>query len=312
MTPRDRSVHVQLTFLAVVFLLSTATTLAAVKVVATTTDLADIASSIGGDLVKVSSICKGNQDPHFVDAKPSYIVKLRRANLFVKVGLELEIGWAPRLLQSSRNPKIQKGAPGYVDASTGIRPLQVPTAGDRSLGDIHRLGNPHYWLDPRNGEIIAGNIADGLKRVDQEHAATYDQNLAAYTKRLDGAIAKWREKAAPIHGIPLVAYHNSWPYLEAFLGFHTVGFVEPKPGIPPSGKYIVSLVSTIKNQQARLVLMSPYYNVKTASLVARKANVPLVTLASSVGAMKGETDYFSLFDRNIETLLQTLQSEQGE
>jgi len=279
---------------------------AAVQVVTTTTDLASIARLVGGDRVKVDSIAAGNQDPHFVDAKPSFLVKLKKADLFVEVGLELEIGWAPNLLSNSRNPKIQTGAPGFVDASAGIAPLQIPTAADRSAGDIHPYGNPHYWLDPVNGKQIAANIAAGLERVDPAGAEAYRANLAAFDAKIDSSLAQWTEKMKPLAGVPIVAYHNSWPYFERRFGFKVVGFVEPKPGIPPSGRYVAELAETMKQQKVQVILMSPFYDQKTAELVSRLSGAKVVTLSNSVDGLPGADDYFKLFDVNVGLLADAL------
>lgn len=276
---------------------------AAVRVVTTTTDLAAIVREVGGDRVEVLSIAAGHQDPHFVDAKPSYLVKLQRADLFVQVGLELEAGWAPNLLANARNAKIQPGGPGFVDASEGIDRLQVPTTADRSQGDIHPYGNPHYWLDPANGRAIAANVAAGLARVDPANAAAYEAGRAAFVGRLDAAIARWAGLARPLAGLPVVAYHNSWPFLERRFGFRVVGFVEPKPGIPPSGRYVAELAESMKRDGVRLILMSTFYDQKTADLVARLSGAEVVTLANSVGGLPEATDYLALFDVNLERLL---------
>lgn len=276
---------------------------AAVRVVTTTTDLAAIVRAVGGDRVEVLSIAAGHQDPHFVDAKPSYLVKLQRADLFVQVGLELEAGWAPNLLANSRNGKIQPGGPGFVDASEGIERLQVPAAADRSEGDIHPYGNPHYWLDPANGRAIAANVAAGLARVDPANATAYEAGRAAFVARLDAALARWTERARPLAGLPVVAYHNSWPFLERRFGFRVVGFVEPKPGIPPSGRYVAELAESMKRDGVRLILMSTFYDQKTADLVARLSGAEVVTLANSVGGLPEASDYVALFDVNLERLL---------
>ncbi len=280
--------------------------LAVVRVVTTTTDLAAIARAVGGDRVEVDSIAAGHQDPHFVDAKPSYLVQLKRADLFVQVGLELELGWAPNLLANSRNAAIQRGGAGFVDASEGIAPLQVPSAADRSAGDIHPYGNPHYWLDPENGRTIAANIAAGLERVDPAGAVAYRANLAAFAAGLDERLARWRELAAPLAGAPVVAYHNSWPYFERRFGFRVVGFVEPKPGIPPSGRYVAELAEAMRRDGVRVILMSTFYDQKTAELVARLAGAKVVTLANSVGGLPGTDDYFALFDVNLVRLAEAL------
>jgi len=276
---------------------------AKVQIVTTTADLAAIAREVGGDRVSVTSIAAGYQDPHFVDAKPSFLLKLQRADLFVEVGLELEVGWAPTLLGNARNSKILPGAPGFVDASVGIERLQIPNAADRGAGDIHPYGNPHYWLDPANGKRIAANIAAGLKRVDPAGAADYDTALQDFDSRLDAAIARWTEAAKPLAGVPVIAYHNSWPYFERRFGFKVSGFVEPKPGIPPSGKYVAELAETMKSQGAGIILMSTFYDQKTANLVSRLSGAKVVTLANSVDGLPEVKTYFDLFDTDLSRLL---------
>ncbi|MFN7974179.1 MAG: metal ABC transporter substrate-binding protein [Acidobacteriota bacterium] len=285
--------------------------LAKVSVVTTTTDLRAIAQAVGGANVDVTSIAAGNQDPHFVDAKPSFLVKLGKADLFVAVGMELETGWAPGLLTNARNAKIQPGNPGYVDASEGIAKLQVPTAADRTMGDIHPYGNPHYWLDPGNGKIIAKNIAEGLKRVDGAHAADYDANLAAFGAKLDEGLKRWAAAAAPLKDVPVIAYHNSWPYFEQRFGFKIAGFVEPKPGIPPSGKYLADLMATMKSQGIHLILMSPFYDAKTADLVAKETGASVVTLAPSVDGIAGTEDFIKLFDVDMKLLVDAVAVRPG-
>lgn len=291
--------------------LATQPLLAKLNVVTTTTDLGSIAREIAGDYATVTSIAKGYQDPHFVDAKPSYLVRLQRADLFVLVGMDLERGWAPNLLLNSRNAKIQKGRAGYVDASEGIVKLQVPSGADRSMGDIHPYGNPHYWLDPANGRIIAANIAAGLTRVDPARAEEYEANLEAFLGRLEAALERWAEDAAPLEGLPIVAYHDSWPYFEARFGFEVVAFVEPKPGIPPSGRYIAELVDEMKSRRVGIILTTASSSSKTANLISRQSGATVVTLGQSVGGVDGADDYFSLFDRNLALLLQAASERQG-
>lgn len=276
---------------------------AAVRVVTTTTDLAAIAREIGGERVDVESIAAGFQDPHFVDAKPSLLLKLQRADLFVQVGLDLEIGWVPTLLGNARNAGILRGAPGFVDASEGVAPLQIPVAADRSGGDIHPFGNPHYWLDPQNGHLIAANIGAGLARVDPTGSAFYDERRKAFDAKLDAAVARWRELARPLAGLPVVAYHNSWPYFEQRFGFRVIGFVEPKPGISPSGRYVAELAESMKRDGVGLILMSTFYNQKTANLVAKLSGARIVTLANSVEGFPEVATYFDLFEINLSRLL---------
>jgi len=272
------------------------------QIVTTTTDLAAIAREIGGERVEVLALAAGFQDPHFVDAKPSYLLKLQKADLFVAVGLELEIGWAPQLLENARNAKILAGGTGFVDASEGIRRLNVPTSADRSAGDIHPHGNPHYWLDPANGHRIAANIARGLERVDAAGAADYRKALAAFDARLDAALARWATEGAALKGLPVVAYHDSWPYFAERFGLRITGFAEPKPGIPPSGRYIAELAEAMKRDGVAIILMSTFYDQKTANLLAKLSGAKVVTLANSVEGLPEAKDYVGLFDVNVARL----------
>ena len=272
------------------------------QIVTTTTDLAAIARDIGGERVEVLALAAGFQDPHFVDAKPSYLLKLQKADLFVAVGLELEIGWAPQLLENARNAKILAGGTGFVDASEGIRRLNVPTSADRSAGDIHPHGNPHYWLDPANGHRIAANIARGLERVDAAGAADYRKALAAFDARLDAALARWANEGAALKGLPVVAYHDSWPYFAERFGLRITGFAEPKPGIPPSGRYIAELAEAMKRDGVAIILMSTFYDQKTANLLAKLSGAKVVTLANSVEGLPEAKDYVGLFDVNVARL----------
>jgi zinc/manganese transport system substrate-binding protein len=279
---------------------------AALRVVTTTTDLAALAREVGGDRVDVTALAAGNQDPHFVDAKPSYLVKLQRADLFVQVGMDLELGWAPTLLTNARNPRIQPGGPGFVDASAGIARLQVPAATDRSAGDIHAYGNPHYWLDPENGRIVARTLEAALERVDPSGAAAYRARLADFERRLDAALERWRRLAEPLRGVPVVAYHNAFPYLEQRFGFRILGFVEPKPGIPPSGRYVAELAQRMRQEEVKVVLSAPFYDAKTSRLVASESGATIAVLATSVEGLPEATDYLSLFDVDLARILAAL------
>src|ERR1051325_262052 len=235
-----------------------------IKVVATTTDMRSIAEFVGGNKVSVSSIATGYQNPHFVDPKPSYIISLASADLFVTVGLDLEIGWSPQLLASSRNSKIQKGSPGYVDASANIPLMQVPSAVNRAEGDIHIYGNPHYWLDPLNGKIIARNIADGLERIDPSNRSLYEANLKAFDDKIDAKMKEWQAKMAAFRGTKIIAYHNEWCYFENRFGLQIVDFMEPKPGIPPSPSQLVKIIGEVKNNSIKVIISSPYFTTSSS------------------------------------------------
>ena len=277
-----------------------------IKIVTTTTDMKSIAEFIGGNKVSVTSIATGYQNPHFVDPKPSYIISLTKANLFVTIGLDLETGWSPQLLSSSRNTKIQKGSPGYVDASEGVNLLQVPTAANRAEGDIHIYGNPHYWLDPNNGKTIARNIANGLERVDPANKPFYEANLVAFNNKIDTKLKEWQAKMAAYKGSKIIAYHNEWVYFETRFGLKIVDFMEPKPGIPPTPSQLVKVINVVKSNSIKVIISSPYFTTSSSDVVAKQTGVKELTLATSVGAFDTIKDYFGLFDYNIDHLITVL------
>lgn len=299
-------------FLLAACLGTTASAQPKLQVVATLTDLRSIAEEIGGDRVETFAIATGFQNPHFVDPKPSYIVRLARADLFVTVGLDLETGWVPPLLNSARNPRILPGASGYVDASANVPLLQVPSSVSREQGDIHVYGNPHYWLDPERGKIVARNIADGLKRLEPGSADYFEENLKRFTAAIDQKMLEWTVRLAPYAGTPVIAYHNEYPYLEAAFGFRIVDFLEPKPGIPPSPAQLARVIRTMKDRGIRVIIISPYFNPDAAELVAGKiAGGTVVTIASSVEAFHGIETYFDLFDYNVDQLVRAFQQTPG-
>jgi zinc/manganese transport system substrate-binding protein len=273
-----------------------------IKVVTTTMDLKSIAELIGGTKVSVSSIATGYQNPHFVDPKPSYIISLSNADLFVTIGLDLETGWSPQLLSSSRNTKIQKGAPGYVDASMGVGLLQVPSSINRGEGDIHIYGNPHYWLDPINGKLIARNIATGLERVDPADKALFEANLQSFDKRIDDKMKEWAGKMAAFKGSKIIAYHNEWVYFETRFGLEIVDFMEPKPGIPPTPSQLVKVIKEIKSDNIKVIISSPYFTTSSSDVVVKQTGAKELTLATSVGAFDQIKNYFDLFDYDINQL----------
>ncbi len=277
-----------------------------IKVVTTTTDLKSITEWVGGNKVSVSSIATGYQNPHFVDPKPSYIISLSNANLFVTVGLDLETGWSPQLLSSSRNQKIQKGAAGYVDASEGVGLLQVPSSLNRGEGDIHIYGNPHYWLDPLNGKVIARNIANGLERIDPSNKAYYEANLQAFFNKVNEKLAAWAALMAPYKGSKIIAYHNEWCYFEKRFGLEIVDFMEPKPGIPPSPSQLVKVIKEVSANHIKVIISSPYFTTSSSDVVAKQTGVKELTLATSVNAFDQIHDYFDLFDYNLNQLIAVL------
>lgn len=287
------------TLVCFIFFLADAKT---IKVVTTTTDTKSIAEMIGGNKVSVSSIATGYQNPHFVDPKPSYIINLSNADLYVTIGLDLETGWSPQLLSSSRNQKIQKGSPGYVDASEGVTLLQVPSSINRGEGDIHIYGNPHYWLDPLNGKVIARNIANGLERIDPSNKTFYETNLNNFFIQVDSKMKEWQTKIAPFKGSKIIAYHNEWVYFETRFVLKIVDFMEPKPGIPPSPSQLVKVINEIKSNNIKVIISSPYFTTSSSDVVAKQTGAKELTLATSVGAFSTVKNYFDLFDYNINQL----------
>ncbi|MEP6615594.1 MAG: metal ABC transporter substrate-binding protein [Ginsengibacter sp.] len=289
-----------------IFLFVANATAGKIKVVTTTTDLKSIAELIGGDNVTVLSIATGYQNPHFVDPKPSYIISLSNADLFVTVGLDLETGWSPQLLSSSRNGKIQKGSEGYVDASIGVTLLQVPSSANRGEGDIHIFGNPHYWLDPLNGKVIARNIANGLERIDPSHKTMYEKNLYDFFTRINVKMKEWQDKMSQFKGSKIIAYHNEWVYFEKRFGLEIVDFMEPKPGIPPSPSQLVKVIKEVSANTIRVIISSPYFTTSSSDVVAKQTGVKELTLATSVGAFNGIKNYFDLFDYDISHISEVL------
>jgi zinc/manganese transport system substrate-binding protein len=280
---------------------------AGLKVVTTTEDLAALAREIGGDRISVESIAKGYQDPHFVEAKPSFILKLHSADLLVVVGRELEIGWLPPLLQQCRNEKVQPGAKGYLDASLTVKILDIPQGQiTRAMGDVHPLGNPHYWLDPGNGRRMAQAIQQRLSELQAADAAYFAQRFTDFDKRLAEAEKRWDASMAPYKGTKIVTYHRSWPNFVERFGLDVIGYVEPKPGIPPSPQHTLDLIGEMKKVKAMIILVEPYFDLKTPQSVARETGAKVVVLSPSVGSEKEITDYIHLFEYDVNLLLAAL------
>jgi len=277
------------------------------NVMTTTEDLASIAREIGGDHITVEGIAKGYQDPHFVEAKPSFILKLQKADVLVVVGRELEIGWLPPLIQQSRNSKIQPGAAGYIDASLQASILEVPTGQvTRAMGDVHPLGNPHYWMDPENGKRIGKEIADKLSELRPSDKAFFQQKLTDFSTRLDAAEKRWLAQLAPYKGTKVVTYHRSFPNFAERFGLDIVGYVEPKPGIPPSPQHTLDLINDMKRQNVKIVLVEPYFDLKTPNAIGRDTGAQVLVMPPSVGGVKEITDYFTLFDYDIKMLVEAI------
>ena len=279
------------------------------NVVTTTEDLAAIAREVGGDKIKVTALARGYQDPHFVEAKPSFVLTMNKARLLIVVGRDLESSWLPPLITQSRNSKIQPGGAGYLDPSTSARILEIPTGTiTRAMGDVHALGNPHYWLDPENGRRIATAIKDRLSQMDAANAAYYAQREADFGRRLGEAQQRWKAQMAPYKGLKVVTYHRSWTNFAEAFGLDVVNYVEPKPGIPPTPQHTLNLINAMKAQNVKIILVEPYFDTKTPNAVASKTGAKVLVLTPSVGGVPQASDYFKLFDTNIAKLIDAIKA----
>jgi zinc/manganese transport system substrate-binding protein len=277
------------------------------NVIATTEDLASIARAIGGDRIRVEALAKGYQNPHFVEAKPSFILKLQKADLLIVVGRELEIGWLPPLLQQSRNRRIQPGSEGYLDASLTAQILEIPKGQiTRAMGDVHPFGNPHYWTDPENGKRMARAVAERLARFRPADRAMFDLRLAEFVSRVEAGERRWLAMMAPYAGTKVVTYHRSFANFVERFGLDVMGYVEPRPGIPPSPRHTLDLMNEMKRQNVRLILVEPYFDLKTPNSIARATSAEVVVLPPSVGGVKEIADYVALFDHGINLLVSAL------
>lgn len=320
------------------------------NILTTTADLKSITQGIGRDYINVSSICEGYQDPHFAEAKPSFIVNARKADLFIKIGLELEVGYEPLIIEGARNPKIRPGQDGHLDVSEGLLIIDKPTGRvDRSMGDIHPYGNPHYWLDPYNVRLMAQNISARLGKIDPAHSAEYQANSAGFIRRIDEAmfgpdavkaigadklweqelagkldefltktnsairnqqsaikLGGWIAKTKPLKGMKIVVFHRSWNYFTNRFGLVISGEVEPKPGIPPGPGHLKDLIQKVKADNARVILMEPFYDRKSSDFVANQTNAKVVVAALSVNGQDEAKDYIALIDNLINRLAEAL------
>jgi zinc/manganese transport system substrate-binding protein len=292
---------------AMLFALTTSAFAQQLNVVTTTEDLASLTREVGGDRVTVSAIARGYQDPHFVEPKPSFLLLLRKADLLEVVGLELEVGWLPPLLDQSRNAKIRPGSAGYLDVSSGVEILDRPTGTvNRSMGDVHAMGNPHYWIDPANAVRIAIQISRRLAQLQPKDAAFFNARLETFKKRMNDANKRWTAMLAPYRGAKIVTYHNSWPNFVRRYGLNVVGYVEPKPGVPPSPSHTFQLINLMKEQKVKAILVEPYFDLKTPQSIAERTGANLLVMYPSVGAKPELNDYFKLFDRNMTELVKAL------
>ncbi len=281
------------------------------NVVTSTTDMAALTQEVGGEKIAVESIAKGYQDPHFVEAKPSFLLKLRQADLLVVVGLQLEIGWLPPLITQSGNRRIQVGAPGYLDASQFAEILEIPQGTvTRAEGDVHPLGNPHYWLDPDNGRRIARGIANKLRESDPADEAYFQQRFQDFDKRLTAAEQKWDAEMKPYRGRKVVTYHRSFPNFAKHFGLDVIGYVEPRPGIPPTPTHTLEIIQLMRRENCKVVLVEPYFDLKTPQSIGRETGAQVVVYLPSVGGEKGVDDYFKLFDYDIGLLIKAFSATQ--
>lgn len=293
--------------LAAAFLASAGTTQAKLNVVATTPDLAAIAQEIGGKQVDITTLARPSEDPHFVDAKPSFIVKLNRADVLLQGGAELEIGWLPSLLAGARNTKIAAGAPGDVRCNEGVPMLEVPGTLDRSQGDIHAAGNPHFLVDPANARIVAQHVADAFGKLDASQASLYQANLKKFTDALDAKLPEWQKQFEPFKGAHITAYHNSWPYFAKRFGVQIDLFLEPKPGIPPSPAHLAEVITKMKEQKVKVIFHDPYLDHKTAESVAASSGAVVVEVTQFPGGAKGsEGGYLQMMDYLVNTVVKAL------
>lgn len=281
---------------------------AAINVVTTTEDLASIVKEVGGDKVSVESIARGYQDPHFVEPKPSYIIRLHNAHLLVVVGRELEAAWLPPLITQSRNGKIQPGGAGYLDASLTARIVDIPTGQiTRAMGDVHPQGNPHYWLHPDNGRRVAKAVLNKLTEVSAADADYFAQRYADFDRRLTEGEKRWKAAMAPYKGLKIVTYHRSWTNFAEEFELDVVGYVEPKPGIPPSPAHTLTLVQEMKRLGIKIILVEPYFDLKTPQAIARDTGASVVVMPPSVGGTKDVQNYIQLFDHNVKLLVSAIQ-----
>lgn len=280
---------------------------AKLNVVTTIPTFAALAQEVGKDQIDVKSIARGDQDPHFLEPKPSYAVLLNRADLVIEDGLELEIGWLPVLLTQARNPKIQPGQKGYLNASEGITVLEIPSGKvSRAEGDVHPLGNPHYWLNPNNGIVIARHIADKLKELDPPHAAEYDSNYQQFEKRMQAKIAEWNKKLKALQGKKIITYHKSFSYFSDWSGIIITDFVEPKPGIPPNPGHLLELIDKIKAEKIPLILSENYYDPKASQQLAEKSGAKFLIVPTSVDGDASVKTYEGLFENLVQKLSENL------
>lgn len=279
-----------------------------IRIVTTTTDLRSLTEAVGGDLVEAISLVPANFDAEEYQPRPQDVLRLKEARLVVRVGLDYDL-WFDRLLDASGRRDLRRGGEGYVDASFAIAPLEVRgVAIGPGDGHAHGSGNPHYWLDPKNAEFITANILEGLARIDPVHAKTYEANRSVFLARLSAKLGEWEEKLAPLRTMPIVAYHNSWPYFARRFRLDFLDFLEIKPGVPPTPSHLAGIVEMMRARNAHLVVREPQEPERDVGFVAAKTGASVVVLAASVGALPGTGDYLSLFDTDVAALVKAAES----
>lgn len=275
---------------------------AKIKVVATLPDFASLAREIGGDKAEVSAMAKPTEDPHFVDARPSFVVQLRSADVLIDGGAELELGWLPPLLQNARNPKLEVGKPGRVQASQGVRLMNVPANVTRAAGDVHALGNPHFMTDPIIAKTVALHIAQSFAAVDAPNAAFYDANYKKFEATINAKLQEWGAAMLPFKGQSVVAYHDSWVYFAHRFGLNIDIFLEPKPGIPPSPSHLAEVIEKMKAQKIKAIIVEPFHDRKIAEKVASSTGAKVVDFAQYPGALPDTDSYVKLIDTLVSRL----------
>jgi ABC-type Zn uptake system ZnuABC Zn-binding protein ZnuA len=276
-----------------------------VKVVTTLPDLADLVRQIGKERVSVEAIVRGDQNPHYIELKPSYMMKLRSAQVFFTIGMELEL-WAQQLVDGSRNDRLN-----IVDLSGGITKLEIPTRVDASEGDVHRFGNPHYWLDPRNIRTVVQAMVSALSAASPADGEFFRANAETYLRTLDGKIKEWEDLMRPFAGRQIVTFHRSWSYFTGWLGIRVADQVEPKPGVPPSPSHTSELVDLVRRTGITVIVVEPFYDAGAAEQIARSTGAQLLRLPTSVGGVPEATDYVALIDYDVRTLLRALAQAKG-
>jgi len=289
---------------AIVALIAASHARASLRVVATTPEYGAIAATVGGDRVTVATLAKPTEDPHFVDAKPSHIVTLNHADVLIEGGADLEVGWLPPLIEGARNPKINAGGPGRLRASEGIQLLDVPAVLDRSQGDVHAAGNPHFMMDPVNAGVVAQHVADVFCRLDAASCSTYKSNLSDFQSKLDAKTKEWAAALAPLKGTPIVTYHPTWRYFAQRFGLVSDIYLEPKPGIPPSPPHLAEVMTKMNEQKIRVVLVEPFQSRKTAEAVATRTGATVVDVCQFPGGLPGtDRDYLALIDADVRAIV---------